>query len=225
MAQIDFYALAGASEYNTVIGGSGIGFYGDSGFGTSVAVGAWNGSTYVTDGNGVINGSVITNTKFMDNTSYPGASSQSGLVGGSTRLNVRGIPNSQATLNMRFTHSSAVQCQNVRVRIYDRANIDAGPTGVDCRFAEIIHPAPWSTQGTTTAQLQWGSGYYTFIQPWGSALIAPMANSPGISGLKGPGSGSVVTDTRHDWYCVMSASPTTIGSKTQFGLYMSLEYL
>lgn len=224
MAQIDFYALAGGTEYNTILGGSGIGFFGAAGFGASVAVGQFQGWTGVTDGNGIVQGSVITNTKYMDNTNYPGATNRSGIVA-STQLDIRGIPNSQATLNIRFTHSSAVQCQNVRCRIYDRVNINNGPTGVDCRFAELIHPAPWSTQGTTLAQLTWGSGYYSWIQPVGSALIAPLANSPGLSGLFAPGSGSTQTSTRHDWYTILSASPTTIGSKTQFGLYVSLEYL
>ena len=31
--------------------------------------------------------------------------------------------------------------------------------------------------------------------------------------------------TRHDWYLAISASPDSIGSKTQYGLYFTLEYL
>jgi len=30
---------------------------------------------------------------------------------------------------------------------------------------------------------------------------------------------------RHDWYVALSASPDSIGSKTQYGLYFTLEYL
>jgi hypothetical protein len=30
---------------------------------------------------------------------------------------------------------------------------------------------------------------------------------------------------RHDWYVALSAEPNTIGSKTQYGLYFTLEYL
>lgn len=222
MAQIDFYALVGGTE--VILGGSGIGFFGAAGFGASVAVGAWQNSSYVTDGNGVVQGSVLTNTKYMDSTNYPGSDNRSGIVA-TTQLDLRGIPNSQSTVNIRFTHSSAVQCINNKVRIYDRANINAGPTGVDCRFAEIIHPAPWSVQGTTPASLTLGSGYFRWIQPVGSALMAPMANSPGMSGLQAPGSGFTGTSVRHDWYGVLSASPNSIGSKSQVGLFFSTEYL
>ena len=38
---------------------------------------------------------------------------------------------------------------------------------------------------------------------------------------EGPGHRS----TRHDWYINLSASPQSIGSKTDFGLYFTLEYL
>jgi hypothetical protein len=41
----------------------------------------------------------------------------------------------------------------------------------------------------------------------------------------GNGSNSAWTDTQHDWYLVLSASPDSIGSKTLYGLWVSLEYL
>jgi len=68
-------------------------------------------------------------------------------------------------------------------------------------------------------------------------------SSPGISGLNtsagdslpstGPGSqynwlsneGAAHEALRHDWYVALSASPDSIGSKTQYGLYFTLEYL
>ena len=31
--------------------------------------------------------------------------------------------------------------------------------------------------------------------------------------------------TQHDWYLALSAEPETIGSKTQYGLFFTLEYL
>jgi hypothetical protein len=30
---------------------------------------------------------------------------------------------------------------------------------------------------------------------------------------------------RHDWYLALSSEPVTVGSKTQYGLYFTLEYL
>jgi len=38
-------------------------------------------------------------------------------------------------------------------------------------------------------------------------------------------SGESCRATRHDWYVGLSASPDSIGSKTDFGLYFTLEYL
>ena len=37
--------------------------------------------------------------------------------------------------------------------------------------------------------------------------------------------GSAHTSARHDWYAALSASPHSIGSKTQYGLYFTVEYL
>ena len=70
-----------------------------------------------------------------------------------------------------------------------------------------------------------------------------LTSSPGVSGLNGNntdngqdisyGGFSNYTSAdanghvseQHDWYLALSAEPTTIGSKTNFGLYFTLEYL
>lgn len=66
-----------------------------------------------------------------------------------------------------------------------------------------------------------------------------MTSSPGPSGNNGNAtdgtrtkdenwvttSGTTLRIQQHDWYVAMSAKPTTIGSKTDFGLYFTLEYL
>jgi hypothetical protein len=51
----------------------------------------------------------------------------------------------------------------------------------------------------------------------------PLIASPGTSGLSPSGADTV--DVQHDWYVAISGSPDSIGSKTQYGLYVSLEYL
>ena len=76
----------------------------------------------------------------------------------------------------------------------------------------------------------------------------PLTPSPGMSGLNtvdgdplpssnlmGPGSdgylnwltkeGAAHRALRHDWYLALSASPQSIGSKTDYGLYFTIEYL
>jgi hypothetical protein len=37
--------------------------------------------------------------------------------------------------------------------------------------------------------------------------------------------GSLHSSARHDWYVALSSEPESIGSKTQYGLYFSVEYL
>ena len=73
----------------------------------------------------------------------------------------------------------------------------------------------------------------------GTGLIVPLLRNPGSGGRliggdagftnkMGGGTacyGGTGIDMRHDWYIAISASPREIGSKTQYGLYFSLEYL
>lgn len=209
MAAIDFFIDTDMS-FGVDLAGSGLGFYGAS-FGTSVAVGEYQDTTYVTDTNGVVEGPAARNVKW--------AHANSGIISGPSTKHLHDIPNYLSTLNVRFTHTSAVKCQNVEARIYDRNNINVAASGVTTKVAEIIHP---STSSTGTL----GSGDAAWYTPEGSSVVVPMAQSPGESGeWAGNGTTSTRTDDRHDWFLAISASPDSIGSKTQYGLYVSLEYL
>lgn len=207
MAEINFFA---DSFGITNLAGSGLGFYG-AGFGQSVNVGEWQDSTFITNGNGTAQGPQVNNLKWLN--------TMSGQINGaSSGVLLTQIPNYLATLNIRFTHTSAVQVQNVKLRIYDRSNINNPASGVTTKVAELIHP--------DIIQNNNGSGDVTWNTPAGSALIMDLAPSPGYSGLyAGNGSNSTRTDTRHDHYVAISASPDSIGSKNLYGLYVSLEYL
>lgn len=206
MAQIDFYS--GEDFTINDLSGSGLGFYGDSGFGASVAVGAYQGRTFITNGNGTTQGPEVDNVKFLN--------SASGILGQTgSGIALTAIPNYQATLNIRFTHTSDVQTQNGEVRIFDRSNIANPASGVTTKVAEIIHPDPVQNNN--------GSGDVSWITPAGSSIVVDIIDSPGISGLRP--SGPNTTDDRHDWYLAISASPDSIGSKTQYGLYVELEFL
>jgi hypothetical protein len=210
MASIDFYILNTGYDFNIDLAGSGLGFYGSGGFGTSVAVNEWQDTTYVTDGNGLVQGPQGNNVKWTH--------ANSGEVEGTTNLLLSWIPNYQSSLNVRFTHGTAVKVQNVEARIYDRNNINVGASGVTTRVAEIIHPSVTQEAG--------GSGDSSWIEPAGSGTVVPLAQSPGESGMyAGDGDDSTREDDRHDWYLAITASPDSIGSKTQYGLYVSLEYL
>lgn len=207
MASIDFFADSFGVQN---LSGSGLGFYGGS-FGSSVNVGEYQQTTFITNGNGTSQGQSVNNIKFLN--------SMSGIVGSATSgILLTQIPNYLATLNIRFTHSSSVQVQNAKLRIYDRSSINNAASGVTTKVAELIH------LGET--QVNNGSGDTTWHTPNGSSVIVDLAPSPGMSGIyAGNGSNSTASSTRHDWYVAMSASPDSVGSKTLYGLYVSCEYL
>lgn len=213
MAEVNFYANPTSDEFNLKISGSGLGFFGSAGFGAAVAVSAWNDHTYITDGNGVVQGAEAQNVKWLH--------ANSGVLGQvSSGVNLLNIPNYQSTLNIRFTHTSAVQVENVEAGIYDRVSITNPASGVTCKIAEIIHPSILQTETGS------GDSSWTTATNAGAVVPLPLANSPGVSGLyAGSGDSSTRQDTQHDFYVAISASPDSVGSKTQFGLYFTCEYI
>lgn len=212
MATITFHA----TDYGAVtiqnLSGSGLGFFGAGGFGQSVAVGEYQGTTYITDSTGSNQGPAVENTKY--------SSAESGIQSdiGTDPVNLQSIPNRLATLNIRFSHDSDVNIQNPKVRIFDRSNINNAASGVTTKVAEIIHPE------TTTTDPPGGSGdgtWTTFDSDTGGNEL-DLVDSPGMSGINAMGSNS---SSRHDWFLCLSSSPDTIGSKSNYGLYVSCEYL
>jgi hypothetical protein len=204
---INFIGGGGALPINN-LSGSGVGFYGSAAFAASVAVGSYQGRSFITDSTGAVQGPEINNVQFLN--------SGSGILGQSgSGILLRQIPNYLATLNIQFTNDTAVRTQNAELRIFDRSNINNPASGVTTKVAQIIHP--------DTVQNNNGSGDGTWWTPGGSGVKVPLAASPGTSGLSPNGPSTV--DSRHDWYVAMSASPDSIGSKTLYGLYIYLEYL
>jgi hypothetical protein len=202
MAAIGFYA---GEDYN--LNGSGLGFFGD-GFGVSLVVGDYNTRTFITNSVGTLEGPEVDNIKYTH--------ANSGIIGQSgSGVLLTQIPNDKATLNIRFTHTVAVKTTNAEFRIYDRNNINNPASGVTTRVAEIIHP--------DTVQTNNGSGDTSWIAAGGSGTVVGLVASPGVSGLSP--SGINTTATRHDWYLAISATPQSIGSKTDFGGYLQTEYL
>ena len=205
MAQISFFA----DDVSVNLNGSGLGFFGDGGFGQSVEVGAYQGTTYITDGNGSLDGGAVENAK----RAHPSSGINSSI--GTDPVALTSIPNRLATLNIRFTHDSAVKLQNTKMRIFDRSNINNTASGVLTKAAQIIHP--YFNVGNT------GSGDIAWSTPAGSSVVMTLAGSPGSSGWHL--TSTTWTDTQHDFYVCISASPTSIGAKTLYGLYVETEYL
>lgn len=203
--------LAGNGFTIQDLAGSGLGFYGDAGFGASVKVGDWQGRTFITNGAGTTQGPEVDNVKYLN--------LGSGILGQAGSGNaLTTIPNYQATLNLRFNYDTPIKVQNAKLRIYDRTDPNKPASGVTTKVAEIIHPA--TTQSNT------GSGDTTWITPGGSGVTVSLCPSPGVSGLyAGNGNDGQWSDTQHDWYTAISASPDSIGAKTLYGLWFELEYL
>jgi len=204
--------LPDASMRNLSTSSSGMGFFGSGGFGASVAVGTYQDTTFITDGNGVDNGGQANNIKYTD--------AATGLISG-TDYALRDIPNSYAPLNIRVNSDDGdINVRNVNLYIYDRVYPTHQPSGVTTQVAEIVHPTGDLSVGNNQGS---GSLTWTFLQ--GAPLT--LKQSPGISGLNAGASegSSTIADTGHDWFIALSAMPQTIGSKTGYGLYVSLEYL
>lgn len=205
MASINFYAGEGFDIDH--LASSGIGFYGSNSFGTSIAVGSYNSRTFITDSTGTAQGPEVDNCKYQSN---------SGVIVGQTGsgINLLALPNYLSTLNIRFTHSSPVEVQNVKLYGYDRVNKNNAPSGVNLYAAEIIHP--------DTTQTLSGSGSAEWVLLQGSGSILNLSSGPGTSGLSP--NGPSTSDTRHDWHLAISSSPTTVGSH-EYSLLCELEYL
>lgn len=241
MAQINFYAnVAGNAGTDSASGiahtlGSGVGFYG-SAFGVSVPVGSQQSSTWTTNDTGTIEGVQLNNTAqaTIGDSSTFGTVSVNNL----TAIDLDKLPNYLCPLNIRFTHDEAVKVQNCKLRIFDRNSITNQASGVTTYVWEARHPSTSQsvTQLSHRGRPEDEKYWHTFdpVDAMGDMLFTA---SPGMSGLNtnttdsdtnlGYTSTEGVTHVsdRHDWYVALSSEPQSIGSKTAYGLYFSVEYL
>ncbi len=204
MSEVNMYI----AETDVSIGtGEALGFYGYSGFGSSLSLNEFNGRTFVTDTAGSIAYEECDNCR---------RTSASGVIIGQTGdgINILNLPNYLATINLRFTHPQAVLIQNARLIAFDGSDTGNAPTGLNVYGAEIIHTSKLQTATGT------GDSVWTLMQ--GSAVQLNLVDSPGTSGISPLG--PATTDTRHDWYVALSVSPTIPGDKS-FGFRIDLEYI
>jgi hypothetical protein len=245
MAEIKFYAnsvastsVTGEAGYTTINhgAGSGIGFYGST-YGISVPIGEQQDSTWVTNSNGTATDNYQLHNTKMDTV---GTSTVSGTVSSDslTAINLANIPNYLAPLNIRFSHTEAVRAQNCKLRIFDRENINNHASGVATYVYELRHPAASQSVLNLTYRGRSDTSWVEYDSADGISM-ADMAftSSPGMSGLNTDNSdtdtalgytstdGAAHTSLQHDWYIGLSAEPSEIGSKTDYGLYFTLEYL
>jgi len=201
---------------NTLGDGQGIGFYGAGGFGTSVRVGEYAETAYITNSTGTVEGARI------DCAVYTGISSAK--IGTVNYDALTKIPNYLATLRIQFEHDTPVRVQNAQLRAFNRVDIDVPPVGVTTKAAEIIHPGT-TADDTGTGDTTWSSigGAGGVIS--GTTFDPPLslAPSPGVNG-ESP-DGSMTQSTQHHWFVLISQSPDVLGARTANGLWFSCEYL
>tara|TARA_Y100000004_G_C8906110_1_gene408758 strand:+ start:570 stop:1280 length:711 start_codon:yes stop_codon:yes gene_type:complete len=235
MPDIKFYANfngAAASAASNLIdhsAGSGIGFYGSS-FGASVPIGSTQTTTFVTNSTGTTQASQLNNTAKTSSTQVS--------VNGADSINLNVLPNYLCPLNVRFTADQNYKVQNCKLRIFDRTNIENHATGVTTHVYEARHPA--ASQSVANLDFHGGASELTWVEFTSGVAMADMTftSSPGMSGTNtnsddtdqvGKGwetnDGASHANDRHDWYIALSSSPITVGSKTQYGLYFTVEYL
>jgi hypothetical protein len=239
MAEITFYAnIAGqpSSSDGQVINhsaGSGIGFYG-SNFGVSVPIGTRQLTTFVTDSIGTSEGSQLNNTTMVSSGDQNVIGTVS--VNGAGAINLDRLPNYLCPLSVRFTHTEPVRVQNCKLRIFDRNDIDNHASGVVTYVYEARHPSSLQSVSNLSHRGRTPNSWYEF-DSLDAMTDMPFTSSPGASGTNTntqdtssalgylSTSGSLLSSSRHDWYVALSSEPVTVGSKTQYGLYFSVEYL
>ena len=233
MANIKFYAteVNASNPGGTLISheaGSGLGFYG-AGYGVSVPIGGRQDTTWITNSDGT-----ATQRVQLHNTKYVSGSTVS--IDNATAIALDKLPNNKCPLNIRFEHDEAVRVQNCKLRIFDRNDITNQASGVTTYVYEARHPSNDQSVSDLDQKGRAGLTWYEF-DPIDPMTDMPLTPSPGASGTNtntndtdinlGYASQQGVShpSVRHDWYLAMSAEPDSIGSKTQYGLYFSVEYL
>lgn len=209
MAQADIYL----GEDVLLTAGFGVGFFGDGGFGAPILIGAFNGRTFVTDTSGALEGFEANNNKRLDASRVIHGQQGSGI-------DLTQLPNSLATINLRFENAEAVTTNSPKLYVFDGSldasgipNFTTAQTGLVMWCAEIRH--------TTEEQVDNGLGDSAWLEINGTTFLS-LVDSPGTLGLR-PG-GPFTSDTRHDWYVAMSCTPSELGDKS-FGIYIEIEFL
>jgi hypothetical protein len=166
-----------------------------AGFGFSIRVGEYNNTCYVTNDNGT--------TSYGQTPNLRWANSSGAYVASETvATELLEVDNTEATLRITLNTDSDVQTQNSAFRAFDRVNIDNNPSGVTMLAAEINKPSP-SVRGS-------GDTFWSNIA--GSGSVLSLDDHLAASGT-------------HQWYVGLTASPLTIGEKTNLGFYFETEFL
>ena len=177
MAEIRFQLLKNANGTAALdtLSGSGLAFYGATA-GSSVQIGAYQGVTRVANSTGSSYADETNNVKYVGTERPSGQAIIAGSFGTAATIGISGIKSHQGTLGIEFGHSTAVNVQNVQLRIYDRNNINYPASGVNTKVAEIINfnGSTFNSQGSTgsTSDAVGSGDAFWWGEPWPYTLVA-----------------------------------------------------
>jgi hypothetical protein len=175
MAELRFQILGNNNGSPSVasLGGSGLAFYGATP-GSSVAIGDYQGTTYVANADGSVFTEASSNVKFQTTSTWPsGQCVLDAGPGSPSSVGLSGVRTMYGSLGIEFNHSSAVTVKNCQLRIYDRNNVSYPASGVNTKVAEIVNwngsnPNSQGSDNGLSADVQ-GSGDLWW---WGEAWPA-----------------------------------------------------
>ena len=231
MAEIKFQLLHNANGTATLdtLGGSGLAFYGSSA-GSSVQIGAYQGTTYVASADGSVFKDITNNIKYVADT-FPSGQTVCGLAGGSSSsCGLSGVKTFQGTLGIEFGHTAAVTIQNAQLRIYDRDNVNNPASGVNTKVAEIINhdgyagASAFANQGSTgnTSNAVGSGDALWWGEPWPAELVGSnnyYVNSNAVVFLNGL---DTATNTNGDARLATAAIPGSYDTVGGTGIILPL---
>lgn len=183
MAEIRFQLLGnndGTPSLDT-LSGSGMAFFGSTA-GSSVQIGAYQDTSYVSNGDGSVFTDASSNVKFQTTSTYPSGWAVLDAVAGTPYdMGVTGVRSMYGSLGIEFGNATECTVQNVQLRIYDRGNVNYPASGVNTKVAEIVNHngSTFDAQGAddglcSAAQ---GSGdLWWWGEPWPSEYITSDKN-------------------------------------------------
>lgn len=183
MSEIRFQLLGnnnGTPSLDT-LSGSGMAFFGSTA-GSSVQIGAYQDTSYVSNGDGSVFTDASSNVKFETTSTYPSGWAVLDTVAGSPyAMGVTGVRSMYGTLGIEFGNTTECSVQNVQLRVYDRGNVNYPASGVNTKVAEIVNHngATFNSQGSDNGlcSAAQGSGdLWWWGEPWPSEYITGSKN-------------------------------------------------
>ncbi len=175
-----------------------LGFFGAGGPGTPVTVNTYQSTVYPTDHEGDLRGPPLVQSKYLTSNTVE--------VSGAWNAAVAEYPPGSSTVQIRFTEdgATAVTTQNAELQAVllgaaSGVAQDTAPNNITIQAFEVTHPF-----GLT-----------------GDSAWTELTSGPTDLSFDNHSWTSVI----HDFFAVISASPTAVGVNRSFGFYFQTEYI